>query len=197
MRSYAELSALEMWYQRMENMVGRIKSAKWKKIVQKQIAKAATRTVAEHDFPKLSSVKNGQVRIRDNPPLIFHPTEVEAAEYNHLVKEAFRCYRETLPDDLKVLVDRYEIKDVAIKVVGVGSVGTRCAILLMMTGDDDPLFLQVRRCTSVLEPLFRKKCLRVLRSESSRRPTTNAGCKRYVSGLDGTMGTAFLCTAVT
>jgi len=153
MRCYAEIGALEMWYQRMDNMVACIKSRKWKKIVQKQIAKAATRTVAEYDFPKLASVKNGQVRIRDNPPLIFHPTEVEAAEYNHLVKEAFRCYRETLPDDLKVLVDRYEIKDVAIKIVGVGSVGTRCAILLMMTGDDDPLFLQVKEVhESVLEP---------------------------------------------
>jgi len=82
---------------------------------------------------------------------------VEAAEYNHLVKEAFRCYRETLPEISKVLVDRYEIKDVAIKIVGVGSVGTRCAILLMMTGDDDPLFLQVKEVhESVLEAVFRK-----------------------------------------
>ena len=76
-----------------------------------------------------------------------------AAEHDRLVKEAFRRYRETLPDDLKALMDRYEIKDVAIKVVGVGSVGTRCAILLMMAGDDDPLFLQVKEAhESVLEP---------------------------------------------
>jgi uncharacterized protein (DUF2252 family) len=153
MQCYAEIGALEMWYQRVDNMVACIKSRKWKKIVQKQITKATTRTVAEYDFPKLASVKNGKVRIKDNPPLIFHQTEVEAVEYDRLVKDAFRCYRETLPDDLKTLVDRYEVKDVAIKVVGVGSVGTRCAILLMMTGDDEPLFLQVKEAhESVLEP---------------------------------------------
>jgi uncharacterized protein (DUF2252 family) len=122
MHCYAEIGTLKMWYQRIDNMVACIKSRKWKKIVQKQIAKAATRTVAEYDFPKLASIKNGQVRIRDNPPLIFHQRGVGTAEYDRLVEDAFRCYRETLPDDLKVLVDRYEIKDVAIKVVGVGSV---------------------------------------------------------------------------
>jgi uncharacterized protein (DUF2252 family) len=153
MHCYAEIGPLEMWYQRMDNMVACIQSRKWKKIVQKQIAKAATRTVAEYDFPKLASVKNGQVRIKDNPPLIFHQRGVGTAEYDRLVKDAFRCYRETLPDDLKTLLDRYEVKDVAVKVVGVGSVGTRCAILLIMTSDDEPLFLQVKEVhESVLEP---------------------------------------------
>jgi uncharacterized protein (DUF2252 family) len=153
MHGYAEMSVLEMWYQRMDNMVALIKRRKWKKIVQRQIDKASSRAVAEDDFPKLASVKNGKVRIKDNPPLIFHPTGLGAAEHNRLVREAFRCYRKTLPDHLKTLVDRYEVKDVAIKVVGVGSVGTRCAILLMMAGDDDPLFLQVKEVhESVLEP---------------------------------------------
>jgi uncharacterized protein (DUF2252 family) len=153
MHCYAEIGALEMWYQRMDNMVACIKSRKWRKIVQKQIAKAATRTAAEYDFPKLASVKNGKVRIKDNPPLIFHQRGVGTAEYDRLVKDAFRCYRETLPDDLKTLLDRYEVKDVAVKVVGIGSVGTRCAILLIMTGDGEPLFLQVKEAhESVLEP---------------------------------------------
>jgi len=153
MHCYAEIGALEMWYQRMDNMVACIKSRKWKKIVQKQIAKASSRTVAEHDFPKLASVKNAQIQIKDNPPLIFHQRGVGTAEYDRLVKDAFRCYRETLPDDLKTLLDRYEVKDVAAKVVGVGSVGTRCAILLIVTGDGEPLFLQVKEAhESVLEP---------------------------------------------
>jgi uncharacterized protein (DUF2252 family) len=153
MHSCADMGALEIWYQRMDNMVACIKSRKWKKIVQKQIAKASTRTVAEYDFPKLVSAKDGKVRIKDNPPLIFHQRGVGTAEYDRLVKDAFRCYRETLPDDLKTLLDRYEVKDVALKVVGVGSVGTRCAILLIMTGDGEPLFLQVKEAhESVLEP---------------------------------------------
>jgi uncharacterized protein (DUF2252 family) len=153
MHSYADMGALEMWYQRMDNMVELIKSRKWKKIVQKQIAKASTRTVVEYDFPKLASVKDGTILIKDNPPLIFHPREVGTAEYDRLVKDAFHCYRETLPDDLKTLLDRFEVKDVAVKVVGVGSVGTRCAILLIMTSDNEPLFLQVKEAhESVLEP---------------------------------------------
>src|SRR5215472_5062240 len=80
MRYYAEIGALEMWYQRMNNMVARIKTRKWKKVVQKQIAKAETRTVAGRDFPKLASMKNGEVRIKDNPPLIFHQRRVGTAE---------------------------------------------------------------------------------------------------------------------
>jgi uncharacterized protein (DUF2252 family) len=153
MRCYAEISALEMWYQRMDNMVASIKSRKWRKIVEKQIAKAATRTVAEHDFPKLVSVKNGQVRIKDNPPLVFHQRGVGTEDYNRLIEDALRCYRESLPDDLKALLDRYQVKDVAVKVVGVGSVGTRCAIVLIMTVDDEPLFLQVKEAhESALAP---------------------------------------------
>jgi hypothetical protein len=153
MHCYAEISALEMWYQRMDNMVARIKSRKWKKIVEKQIAKAATRTVAEHDFPKLVRVKNGQVRIKDNPPLVFHQRGVGREDYNRLIEDALRCYRESLPDDLKALLDRYQVKDVAVKVVGVGSVGTRCAIALIMTVDDEPLFLQLKEAhESALAP---------------------------------------------
>jgi hypothetical protein len=82
---------------------------------------------------------------------------VGLAEFDKVVKEGFRRYRETLTDDLKELLDRYEIEDVAMKVVGVGSVGTRCAILLMMTADGDALFLQVKEArTSVLEPYTSK-----------------------------------------
>jgi uncharacterized protein (DUF2252 family) len=94
-----------------------------------------------------------KVLIKDVPPLIFHRSGLEGAEHNKVVQEGFRRYRETPTDDLKKLVDHYSIKDVAMKVVGVGSVGTYCAILLMMTSDNDSLFLQIKEArTSVLEP---------------------------------------------
>ena len=74
-------------------------------------------------------------------------------EHERLVRGAFHRYRATLSDDRKELVDHFEIRDIATKVVGVGSVGTRCGILLLMAGDDDPLFLQVKEArASVLEP---------------------------------------------
>jgi uncharacterized protein (DUF2252 family) len=69
------------------------------------------------------------------------------------VRASFERYRLTLRDDRRALLDRYEFCDLAMKVVGVGSVGTRCAIILLMGGADDPLFLQVKEArTSVLEP---------------------------------------------
>ena len=65
---------------------------------------------------------------------------------------AFADYRESLQDDRRVLLDRYELKDIAIKVVGVGSVGTFCAVMLLMASEQDPLFLQVKEARpSVLE----------------------------------------------
>ena len=107
----------------------------------------------EHDFPKLSRQVGGQVRIKDNPPLIFHPDETGATDFHRMVKGAFHRYRSTLIDERRALLDRYRVKDVAIKVVGVGSVGTRCWIVLLMAGDNDPLFLQVKEAREiVLEP---------------------------------------------
>ena len=159
MQTYAEMGVLGMWHERIdaESLISMMQSKEWKEIVQKQIAKATSHTVLEDDFPKLASVKNGKVQIKDNPPLIFHQSRVGLAEFDKVVKEGFCRYRETLTDDLKELLDRYEIKDVAMKVVGVGSVGTRCAILLMMTADGDALFLQVKEArTSVLEPYTSK-----------------------------------------
>ena len=95
----------------------------------------------EVDFPKLVSVENGEPTIRDNPPLICHLREQARALPGVAVRRAPR------------LLDRYQRKDLAIKVVGVGSVGTFCAVLLMMADVDAPLFLQVKEAgTSVLEP---------------------------------------------
>jgi len=155
MHVYSAMGVLELWHQRieMDQLLPTIRRKEWRRFVEKQIAKEVSRATTDHDFPKIASVEDGKIRIHDNPPLIFHQTELQAAEYDHLVHEAYRRYRETLSDDLRTLTSRYELADVAVKVVGVGSVGTRCAILLTMAGDDDPLFLQIKEAhASVLEP---------------------------------------------
>jgi uncharacterized protein (DUF2252 family) len=80
-------------------------------------------------------------------------SEQASPEFETKVADAFARYRESLPDERRVLLDRFQRKDLAVKVVGVGSVGTFCAVLLMMADLDDPLFLQVKEAgTSVLEP---------------------------------------------
>jgi uncharacterized protein (DUF2252 family) len=96
---------------------------------------------------------SGRLGIRDTPPLIFHPEMSRAPEFQQVLDQVFSAYRETLAEDRRVLLDRYRVVDAAMKVVGVGSVGRRCWIALLMSESNDPLFLQFKEAVqSVLEP---------------------------------------------
>jgi len=96
-------------------------------------------------------VKNGRPRILDLPPLVYHPAGM--ARIGKRVRDMFERYRRSLPEERRVILDRYQIVDIARKVVGVGSVGTRCAVALLMAGAKDPLFLQFKQAgASVLAP---------------------------------------------
>jgi uncharacterized protein (DUF2252 family) len=109
--------------------------------------------VLEHDFPQLVTTAGPTLTIKENPPLVFHPHDRSQAAFVATVRKAFASYRESLPEDHRPLLDRYELVDIAIKVVGVSSVGTRCSVMLMMAGEKDPLFLQIKEARqSVLEP---------------------------------------------
>ena len=104
-------------------------------------------------FPKLVEHSGSAPRIKDAPPLIFHPTAEQAPGVKTGYVEALEGYRKSLPEHIRVLFDRFRLFDLAIKVVGVGSVGTYCAFGLFMAADDDPIFLQVKEARkSVLEP---------------------------------------------
>jgi uncharacterized protein (DUF2252 family) len=155
MSSYADMDVLDRWYdeisvQQLEEILS---SRETKKRLQKRIERTGSRTVIDEVFPKMVEMKGGKPQIKDDPPLIYHLPESESIAFNRFVKESLRNYRKSLADDRKVLLDHYGMKDTAMKVVGVGSVGTRCAVLLMIAGNDDPLFLQVKEAReSVLEP---------------------------------------------
>jgi uncharacterized protein (DUF2252 family) len=159
MENYASMRALDVWYdkidvQRYEDRTGdpKVVAAARKRFAE-QIEKAQHRNVPEFLYPKLVSHEGGRPRIKDEPPLIFHPTSEEAPGLKSNYKKAIAGYRESLPEHTRVLFDRFHFFDSAIKVVGVGSVGTRCLIGLLMAADDDPLFLQVKEArASVLEP---------------------------------------------
>ena len=125
---------------------------------EKNIQKAHTRDSLQA-LSKLGEVVDGHYRIVSQPPIVV-PARDLAATYNmsadeieHVIREQFREYRATLPEDRRHLLERYEFIDVARKVVGVGSVGTRAYIVLLQGRDEqDPLFLQVKEATrSVLE----------------------------------------------
>src|SRR5439155_876798 len=100
---------------------------------------------------KLVTVARGHMRIVDNPPLVHHIPDQGLSES---LRRLFGGYCQSLQDDRRALVERYRLVDFALKVVGVGSVGTRCYILLLDSShQEDPLFLQIKEAqASVLEP---------------------------------------------
>ena len=154
-REFAKMGVLDVWYYsiEMEDLLETIEDETAKARVKKRFVKARDRDVLDEDFPELVTFEGGKHRIRDNPPLIYHFQGEEEAVVEVRVRDAFERYRATLAEDRRLLLDRYEYKDIAMKVVGVGSVGTRCSIMLLMGGADDPLFLQVKEArASVLEP---------------------------------------------
>ena len=154
MARYADMHAMEVWYDRVDvNQVLAELPAAARKRFSARVKKARDQKVVEHDFPKLVENASGHPRIKDNPPLIFHEQGSRRKEARDNVKEAFKTYRNTLADPHRVLLDRFRLYDIAIKVVGVGSVGTFCAVMLFMAAEDDPMFLQVKQANaSVLEP---------------------------------------------
>ncbi len=155
MREFSRMGVLDVWYFSIDadEMVEQIKDDTTKERAKKRAAKAHDRDVLDEDFPELVTFEGGVHRIRGNPPLIFHLQAEEEEVVKARVREAFEGYRATLAEDRRLLLDRYDLKDMAMKVVGIGSVGTRCAIMLLMGGADDPLFLQVKQANaSVLEP---------------------------------------------
>ncbi len=144
---YAELGALEMWYQRIDaSAVAELSLAS-----RNGAPEAPRHPGMGHLFPRLTEVVGGRRRIKDEPPLVFHPRRQDRI-VDH-IRQFISGYRRTLSDDHRALFDQYQLVDIAVKVVGVGSVGTRCAVALLMARDDDPLFLQFKEArASVLEP---------------------------------------------
>ncbi len=154
MCDFSNQDVLEIWYARLDEKAAMAMFPKSQQAVAaKRIAKANSRSSAELVYPKLVEVTGGQPRIRDTPPTIFHPEEPRAADYLDMCREVLASYRESLSDDRRVLFDRYTLVDAAMKVVGIGSVGTWCAVALMMSIAGRPFFLQVKEANaSVLEP---------------------------------------------
>lgn len=154
MAEFSEMRTLEIWYYRIdaEKLIADIEDTEIRGRAKARLAKAKALNALKYDFPKLADDSSESPSIRDNPPLIYHWQEHGSEEFNATVQTAFANYRLSLADDKRTLLDRYELRDMTIKVVGVGSVGTVCGILLLMAGERDPLFLQVKQASaSVLE----------------------------------------------
>ena len=154
MADYASMRALDVWYDRIDlDCVLKLLSTDDVSRMKKTVERARKKSAPEFLFPKLVEHQGSQPRIKDEPPLIFHPSEEQAPGQRTRYVEAIEGYRASLPEHVRTLFDRFRFADLAIKVVGVGSVGTFCSIALFMAADDDPIFLQVKEArASVLEP---------------------------------------------
>ncbi len=155
MRWFAERRTLEVWYSRLDvtdlhKLADSIPSEQMLARVESTLAGAKRRTNLQA-MEKLTTVVDGRRQFVEDPPLLMR-TGAEQAEL--LAGDAMLVYRSTLVSDRAALLDQYQVVDVAQKVVGVGSVGTRCYVLLLQGVDGrDPLMLQFKEASaSVLEP---------------------------------------------
>ncbi len=163
MRALASMKTLDLWYSRVdaEALMAQFQStasAKRRKLMEKNLAKTRAKD-SLRAFSKLTTVVDGEPRIVGDPPLIV-PVEdlAEGRDIEEFARDVNRGYRRTLQGDRKRLLERFRYAHAARKVVGVGSVGTRAWIMLMLGRDnDDPLFLQLKEAQpSVLEPFIGK-----------------------------------------
>jgi len=174
MAEFAEMSTMDVWYAHLSEdelraameRAARAQKARAKKRAAKRTEKAAEKGARKahtrdslQALSKLAELVDGTYRIVSQPPIVVPSRDFEANygipfdELQQVIHAQFRAYRATLQPDRRMLLERFEVVDMARKVVGVGSVGTRAFIILLQGRDQhDPLFLQVKEATaSVLE----------------------------------------------
>ena len=157
---FAAMGNLAVWYARLDvaAILAELHAAHDRKLA-KSLARTAAKAESNDNMRALSTLTrevDGEPRIVSEPPLIVPLAELAAGDEEAVIPAVLRSYRRSLPEDRRVLLDRFRRVDTARKVVGVGRVGTQCWIVLMLGRDDrDPLFLQLKEAeASVLEPLL-------------------------------------------
>ena len=152
MAAYATMSALDVWYERIDlkSLIKTMPEAEYRKQTTRAVAKARKKMMPSHVYPSLANGKKAQ--IKDDPPLIYHEPKQRKPAYRRQAALSLKRYREYLLPAYRVLFDRYELRDIALKVVGIGSVGTYCEIAFFTDPQNAPLFLQIKEARpSVLE----------------------------------------------
>jgi uncharacterized protein (DUF2252 family) len=151
MRGYAAQTKLAVWYSRIAEkaLLETAETAKQRQQMGKVLQKAYAASGAA--FPKLTEVVAGHRKLVDSPPLVMH--DIPGEDFEAEIKSVYEQYAQTVRADLSVLLGRYKLVDIALKVVGVGSVGTRSAVVLLMADENDALLLQIKESvSSVLAP---------------------------------------------
>jgi len=149
---YAQMNFLELWYTKFdfETLRRNAKFPETKQLLADAIDEADKES-RDKIFYKFTTNTAGSFEIKDQPPLIYHPDDVK--KHHEQIISFLDHYARTLLEDRRWLFEKYRVADVALKVVGVGSVGTRCYVVLLINDRYESLFLQVKEArASVLEP---------------------------------------------
>jgi uncharacterized protein (DUF2252 family) len=152
MEEFSRMAILDIWYANVDwqHVIAQAPDQELKKELQNNLKKAQKRTIAAHYFPKMTQEKGGSFEISEAPPLIYHVQDDK--KFVERMTKGLEMYRASLQEDKRHLLERYRLVDIAIKVVGIGSVGTTCAVALLLAPDNEPLFLQLKEASaSVLE----------------------------------------------
>lgn len=151
LREFSEMSPLDVWYFRLDHQTLIEKAPDDEARARRQaIGDKARSRIGEYLFPKITEPVGGTHRLVDEPPILYH---VDGVDGDQRIQEGLEDYRRSLPEERRVLFDRYRLEDYAVKVVGIGSVGTRCFVGLFFSEDNDPLLLQFKEARqSVLAP---------------------------------------------
>jgi uncharacterized protein (DUF2252 family) len=158
MEALTFLTPLEVWHSRidLELETKKFRDAAMRRKMLEIIARARGEGLdKDNNFPTLA--ESGAAVIHDKAPRMFHYAAGSDAAKEFDVRKGFAKYRANMAPEVAVLYDRYELKDFVFKAVGVGSVGTYCYVGLFMSGDEEPMFLQIKEASrSVLEVLDEK-----------------------------------------
>jgi len=155
MAQYASMPVLQAWYDAIDlnKIIANLQNKQNRLFYSKKLQKATEQGAHEKEFAKLAFAAGDSPRIIDQPPLIFHLNDVDSREFRAQTERDMGDYLSSVAPERRVLLSRFKLMDTAMKVVGVGSVGTFCGIALFMSGNGDPLFLQFKQARpSVLEP---------------------------------------------
>lgn len=150
----ADMNTLDVWFATVNfsELLSAVRSTALGKTAEKAGKKAAKRG-GDSAVAKLTEVVDGQRRFLSDPPLLVRVPDDERGDVVEKLADLYAYYLATLPADRTVLLSRFSFIDIAHKVVGVGSVGTRAIVMLMQSGDREPLILQIKQAQqSVLEP---------------------------------------------
>jgi uncharacterized protein (DUF2252 family) len=203
MRDFAAMTNLQVWYAHadVDQLVAEYQSqlnARQRKMLEKGVTKARTRDSMQV-VAKLTHLVDGRPRIISDPPLVVPidellPRQMDQASFQAQIADLLAKYRRTLETDRRFLLEQFEFTDMARKVVGVGSVGTRCWIVLMLGRDDsDPLLLQVKEAENSVLSRFAgasrhaNQGQRVVAGQRLMQASTDIflGWQRNEAGLDG------------